>query len=279
LVSPSGRRYVGKTSNFKERMYYYKRGFCKNQRLLHYSLKKHGFDNHSIEVLDEFYSELFDANDREKYWILFYKTNKYKYPKEKGLNLTDGGDGVVGIKYTEERRKKMSEYQKNNPNKGNFKKGNKPWAAGTKGLMKAWNKGKVGLYSHPMKGKKYNLSPDEHYGRFVKGKKGQIPWITGKKMKSEWVEKMAASKRGKSNYKIMVAVNKYDLKGNFIKEYFSIKEASLDTGILTSLICRNARGETKRCHSFKFRYKQDLIFNKYTFQRRIFQPQDLSKVA
>lgn len=277
IISPSGRRYIGKTCDFNTRMYYYKKGFCSNQRLIHYSLKKYGFNNHIVEILEEFESELLYANDREKYWIAFHKTNKYKYPNDKGLNLTDGGDGVVGVKYTEERRKKISKYQKENPNSGQFKKGSIPWSAGTKGVIKAWNKGLKGINCSPMKGKKYNLPPDEHYNRFVKGKIGQIPWITGKKMKKEWVEKMAESKRGKSNYKIMVPVIKYDLKGNFIKKYSSIKEASLDTGIFTSLICRNARGETKRCHSFIFKYSEGDKFLKYKFNRRVFHMGDINQ--
>lgn len=280
MKSPSGRQYVGKTCNFKNRMYYYKRGFCQNQRLIHYSLGKYGFDNHIVEILEEFESELSYANEREKFFIDFYKTNKYRHPDHKGLNLTDGGDGIVGVKYTEERRKKLSEYMKANPNSGQLKKGNIPWSAGTKGLVKAWNKGKKGAQSHPMKGKKYDVSEEERYTRYVKPHLGQIPWITGKKMKPEWVEKMANSKRGKSNYKVMVPVKQYDLKGNFISEYSSITEASIATGINKPLICRNARGETKRCHSFVFRYKKEIEFQMVTLPRRIFKQQDIKeKVA
>lgn len=273
LTSPSGRIYIGKTCNFKERMYYYKRGFCKSQRLLHYSLGKYGFDSHALDILEEFENVLSLANEKEKYWILFYKTNRYKYPQQKGLNLTDGGDGIVGVKYTEERREKLSKYQKENPNSGQFKKGSIPWSTGTKGLIKAWNKGVIGLQSHPMKGKKYELSEEKRYERFVKPHLGKPSWNLGKKMPKEGVEKMAASKRGKSNYKVMVSVNKYDLKGNFIKAYDSLKDASIDTGILVSLICRNARGETKRCHSFIFKYNTG--FEKQTFQRRIFKQQEI----
>ena len=38
----------------------------------------------------------------EKYYIALYKTNINRYGKEYGYNLTDGGDGVSGIKYSEE---------------------------------------------------------------------------------------------------------------------------------------------------------------------------------
>lgn len=274
IVSPSGRVYVGKTSDFKERMYYYKLGICKRQPLIKASINKYGFLNHSVEILEQFEDiEVKKANQREIFWIAFYKSNKCKYPQYRGLNLTDGGDGIVGYKHTEEHKKRQSDYLKANPNKGQIKKGNVPWNAGSKGVVKAWNKGLKGAQVGWSKGKKFELSEEERYLRYVKPHLGIPSWNLGKKMPAEGVEKMAASKRGKSNYKVMVSVNKYDLKGNFIKAYDSLKDASIDTGILVSLICRNARGETKRCHSFIFKYNTG--FEKQTFQRRIFKQQEI----
>ena len=46
------------------------------------------------------------------------------------------------------------------PNLGRFKKGHRPWCAGTKGLVKSWNKGTKGI-----------CKPNQ--GSF---KKGNIPW-------------------------------------------------------------------------------------------------------
>jgi hypothetical protein len=56
IVSPSGKTYIGKTLSPKERFMDYARLDCKNQRLLHKSLMKYGYENHAVSIIDTFES-------------------------------------------------------------------------------------------------------------------------------------------------------------------------------------------------------------------------------
>lgn len=48
---------------------------------------------------------------------------------------------------------------------------------------------------------------------------------------------------------------KYDLKGNFIKEYNSLKEASIDTNVFFTNISAVCRGKQKTAYGFIWKYK------------------------
>jgi len=105
ITSPSGKIYIGQTDRtIAKRTSEYRRCRCKKQKLLYRSIKKYGWEAHNFEVVETFtsvnyLSELLDTS--EKYWIAFHKSNFCRY-KEKGLNLTDGGDGIRGYKHTQE---------------------------------------------------------------------------------------------------------------------------------------------------------------------------------
>lgn len=91
---------------------------------IHRSMAKYGEENFTLEIIDfaETYEEL---KEKEKYWIKQYDSMN----REKGYNLTEGGDGTfgrlhseetkekirqkaIGRKASEETKKKMSEAQK-----------------------------------------------------------------------------------------------------------------------------------------------------------------------
>ena len=50
------------------------------------------------------------------------------------------------------------------------------------------------------------------------------------------------------------SVAKYDLNGEFIESYKSIKQAEIDTGILATGITRACRGIQKTCGGFIWKY-------------------------
>lgn len=52
-------------------------------------------------------------------------------------------------------------------------------------------------------------------------------------------------------------INQYDLKGNFIKTWNSIKEASCKLNICQSLISKCVIGERNKTHNFKFKYVKE----------------------
>lgn len=91
---------------------------------IHRSMAKYGEDNFTLEIIDfaDTYDEL---KEKEKYWIREYDSMN----REKGYNLTEGGDGTfgkihseetkdkirqkaIGRKASEETKKKMSESRK-----------------------------------------------------------------------------------------------------------------------------------------------------------------------
>lgn len=87
ITSPSGKIYIGESSNIYNRKYYYKINSCHKQVKLYNSLKKYGWENHTFEVIEECSFE--DLLCRERYWQDFYDVLG-----ENGLNLelTNCGD-------------------------------------------------------------------------------------------------------------------------------------------------------------------------------------------
>jgi len=119
ITNPSGRIYIGKTKNTKNRFNQYKNLNCKSQPALYNSLLKYGYDNHSVEVIHKC-----DYNDLSRHEIAFI--SKYNSFHD-GLNATFGGDdgfltGEYNVSKRPEVRKKMSdakiEWYKNNDHWG-----------------------------------------------------------------------------------------------------------------------------------------------------------------
>jgi len=112
ITSPSGRVYIGKSYNFTNRLNQYKNGSHKNQPIIYRSIKKYGFNNHKIDVIDRFNSDKIFAAGKERFWIRSYMSNICKYPNFNGMNMTDGGEGTLGIKLSDERKKAISVFNK-----------------------------------------------------------------------------------------------------------------------------------------------------------------------
>lgn len=116
ITSPSKRIYIGKTRQFKKRMANYR---CveasKEQKLIHRSIKKYGFNNHKVEIIDKFESDNSYSSGKEMFWIKTYMSNAAKYPNMLGMNLSDGGDGGTGHKVSDENKMATSLRNKSNP--------------------------------------------------------------------------------------------------------------------------------------------------------------------
>ena len=110
ITSPTGKIYIGKTTNLNVRFKDYKKCNCKTQKILCSSLKKYGFKNHNIEILNEgFYSDT-ELSNLEIYYIGVY--NSFNRNNVNGMNLTLGGEGTTGKILSEESRKKIGEKSK-----------------------------------------------------------------------------------------------------------------------------------------------------------------------
>jgi group I intron endonuclease len=86
IENPSGKIYIGKTTDMNTRMNKYRYLNCNNQKRLHSSLLKYGWNAHTVDVIDTVL--IFDDNldILERYYINHYDSY------HKGLNCTLGGE-------------------------------------------------------------------------------------------------------------------------------------------------------------------------------------------
>jgi len=140
-------------------------------------------------------------------------------------NLTDGGDGSVGVIVSDENKKRLSKRNSgiNNPMYGK-KLSNESIAkmvAKKKGIS-SWNKGKKGIYS------------EETLKKMSDSKKGSIAWNKGLK-----------NVNGKGLAKLVMDFN----TGIF---YESAKEASLAIGLKHTTLKSKLNGSNKNETSYKY---------------------------
>ena len=72
ITSPSGKIYIGQTTNYSKRHNAYKNHKCKGQPKLFASIEKYGFINHTIEIIKECQVE--DLNYYERYYQEYYES-------------------------------------------------------------------------------------------------------------------------------------------------------------------------------------------------------------
>lgn len=87
--------YIGKTTKSIANRFrsHLKNAKNKINRYLYDAMNKYGYENFTIEEIETVKDAI--GNDREIYWIAFYKSNE----KEFGYNMTIGGDGGNTGKY------------------------------------------------------------------------------------------------------------------------------------------------------------------------------------
>lgn len=109
----NGKMYIGQTCRTpEERWYDHKREAWRYNTPMARAIIKYGWDNFQPEVIDTAITQK-EANEKERYWIAYYKTCISVYGNDaKGYNLTPGGDG--GPKITPDEDKYIYElWQKN----------------------------------------------------------------------------------------------------------------------------------------------------------------------
>jgi group I intron endonuclease len=321
ITNPKGYVYIGLTSRINKRMNYYKNGHCSRQKKLASSFDKYGFENHDIIIIEEFDGGMESALDKEMFWIRSYMSNFCKWPEFNGLNLTNGGQGTIWYKATDEHRKKLSELHKKNPSRGmkgkklseetkrklsEYNKANPSrWMLGKKhseetkqkiketkrknnrpvirakptkeetrlkmSLAKRgvipWNKGipmtdaqkevlsKVRL-GRPSwnKGKKFEGTEEERKIKFGRHNLGNS-YNKGRKRSPGYGEAVRKRLSGRPNIKLYKPIIQFDLIGNFLAEYDSIKTASKECGLATCTIREIAKGRVPNPTKFLFKFK------------------------
>ena len=190
---PNGKIYIGITK-FKPEYRWNKGKGYDRQSYMYRAIHKYGWDNIKHEILESNLTEV-DAKEKEKYYIALYQSNNKKY----GYNLTIGGDGTSGVKISEERRLKFIE----------------------------WNKNKVVSEETKEKLRKANLG--KHHSLETKLKmseqrKGSNNPFYGKHLTEESKNKISTANSG-FNSKLSKHIGKYDLHGNLITVYGSLRQA------------------------------------------------------
>jgi len=102
IISPTNRIYVGQTRDFEKRISYYKRSKCKGQTLLHASLRKYGWEQHTCEVVVKTRAEIpqWELTLLEQTIMDHYRSEGYEL-----MNLKEAGSWG---KHSEETKLKMS---------------------------------------------------------------------------------------------------------------------------------------------------------------------------
>ena len=97
------KKYVGVSRDIKQRFYFYKKLFCKDQVQLYRALKKYGWDDVRVDVFPCDEDHLIVA---EK--VLIRKLDTFK----NGYNMTEGGEYVADKRVSEETKRRHSEFMK-----------------------------------------------------------------------------------------------------------------------------------------------------------------------
>lgn len=125
MISPTGKIYIGQSSDITNRKSRYKTLTCKNQRKLYNSLLKYGFEAHDFTVIQYFKGDTIQA--KLDYFEDYYMKQYVELGHEL-LNLREAGS--YGKHPLESRTRNSLSH-----------KGKVPWNKGSKGLQTAWNKG------------------------------------------------------------------------------------------------------------------------------------------
>lgn len=109
-TSPSGKIYIGQTVNEKRRKSQHKYDSAKSNTYFGRAIQKYGWDSFKYEVIIKFkptvYIEKLSRvlNKLETRYIKLYQSNN----SEIGYNLTEGGDGFIGLIFTDEHKQNLS---------------------------------------------------------------------------------------------------------------------------------------------------------------------------
>ena len=209
-IFPNGKVYVGITK-FKPEYRWNNGNGYKRQLYVYKAILKYGWVNIKHEILEANLSES-EAKNKEKFYIKAYKSNDKRY----GYNLTSGGDGTCNIQITEERRIKIIESNKN-----------RIITAETREKIRQFNLGR-----HASVETKLKMSEQ---------RKGSNNSFYGKHHSNETKRKISTANGGFNN-KRSIHIAKYDLNGNLIDVYGSLRKA--DENGYNRHTCRNKINNT-----------------------------------
>jgi group I intron endonuclease len=101
----TGACYIGKTVDIERRWLQHRQAALKGEKYkISRALAKYGFDAFEFRVLEEHHDEEYALKVLEPRWI-----EKFRLEGRKLYNMTDGGEGFIGLEFSDEHRRKLRE--------------------------------------------------------------------------------------------------------------------------------------------------------------------------
>lgn len=97
----NGKKYVGQTRNFYNRMSQYRQGFF--NRYMKNAVNKHGINSFKISILERDI-DFQNLDNREQYWMDYFES----YNSDKGYNICRYASNTYGYRHTKETKEKIS---------------------------------------------------------------------------------------------------------------------------------------------------------------------------
>lgn len=219
----NNKKYVGQTIQKPEYRWNHGEGY-KDSPLFYNDIKQYGWDNFNHIILEEVQSQ--DLNQREAYWIQYFKSNDKKY----GYNLTSGGYGKLSEQQKERKKEALKKWRENNPEKAEL---------AIKSMQQYWKE-------HPEEKKealkKATLASVEY-------------WKEHPMEKQKVMEKMRENAK-KTNIKPVQCIETQMI-------YESAREASRQTGISYSGIGKVCKGRQNIAGGYHWRFidKKEFLKN------------------
>lgn len=248
ITSPSGKIYIGSSTNIKRRFSNYKRLRCKSQSKLYSSFLKYGVDKHLFEVIC--FCEKIDLYKNERALGL-----EFDVLSKDGLNLQLPSYGELPPITSDETRLKQSLIKKGKPSNSptKFKKGmvshnkGKAMSDAVKEKLRLANTGKIISESHKQKvaeSSRNRVWTQESRDKLSKSRKGYV----ASKETREKISKANLGRDGKNKIKIFMT-NPIDKN---IIIFNSITEASKILNVKKTSISNNLSGYSKTVISVQY---------------------------
>lgn len=235
--------YIGKGKSKRIKDTLYDKSPFKRNKIK--KMKLRGIDIISKKILENLTNEI--SIEHEKYFIKLIGRRDLKLGPL--INTTDGGEGRLNSKHPDHIKQKISKNRK--------------------GKYIGWKHNKLTLtkMSEKQSGKGNGFYGGKHTDKYKTEQSNRVSGLNHpmfqKKHKQETLDMLKKHRLENISNSIIKescqVFNKpvlmYDLMLNFIKEFKSVREASLDTNINESIISKCCRGDIKSPTRFYFRYK------------------------
>lgn len=253
-TAPNGKRYVGQTCQKLGARWKRGRGYRSNTYFAK-AISKYGWESFNHDILCVVHSKRL-ADLFEKHYIEQYDT----FNQDHGYNLTKGGGGTSGrvlskaeverlVSFNKGRAKTDDERRKISTTlKAGYRDGTIVAVPTSEEARKRMSVERTGS-GNPMYGKHHSQEARESMSRKRRGMKRSVE-----------TKKRISESRYKSKRICRRQVDQFDLDGNFIATYPSIKLAAKAVGDHESSIGSCCKGKMRRSKQFRWRYHEDTEF-------------------